>query len=81
MSAVAEDIAGHRPVAVATSDLAVSIPSGWDAGSWSDRTQRTGRSAGRGPTPRSRTMPRLLAAGRSEVLTYGPDGVSAAARA
>ena len=72
---MADDIAAHRPVAVATV-IAHPDPVGWDAGWWSrpDSASRA-RSVRRAPTPPSPTMRRgLLAAGRSEVLTYGPDG-------
>ena len=74
LGAVAEDIAGHRPVAVAT--VISHVDPVW-----------VGRRLVVGPHARHGTLgsPRadaavaddaagLLAAGRSEVLTYGPDG-------
>ena len=74
LKAVAEDIAGHRPVAVAT--VISHVDPDW-----------VGRRLVVGPDSTSGSLgsPRadaavaddaagLLAAGRSEVLTYGPDG-------
>ena len=72
---MADDIAAHRPVAVAT--VIAHVDPGWVGRRLVVRT-RLGvavRSVRRAPTPPSPTTPRgLLAAGRSEVLTYGPDG-------
>jgi xanthine dehydrogenase accessory factor len=74
LSAVAEDIAGHRPVAVAT------VISHIDP-EWVGRRLVVGPDATHGSLGSARAdaavaddAAGLLAAGRSEVLTYGPDG-------
>jgi xanthine dehydrogenase accessory factor len=74
LGAVAEDIAGHRPVAVAT------VISHVDPG-WVGRRLVVGPHATHGTLGSTRAdaavaddAAGLLAAGRSEVLTYGPDG-------
>ena len=74
LSAVADDIAGHRPVAVAT------VISHIDP-DWVGRRLVVGPDATMGTFGSTRAdaavaddAAGLLAAGRSEVLTYGPDG-------
>ena len=74
LKAVADDIAGHRPVAVAT------VISHIDP-EWVGRRLVVGPDATHGTLGSTRAdaavaddAAGLLAAGRSEVLTYGPDG-------
>ena len=74
LGAVAEDIAGHRPVAVATVISHVDPE-------WVGRRLVVGPDATYGSLGSTRAdaavaddAAGLLAAGRSEVLTYGPDG-------
>ena len=74
LGAVAEDIAGHRPVAVATVISHVDPE-------WVGRRLVVGPDATHGSLGSTRAdaavaddAAGLLAAGRSEVLTYGPDG-------
>jgi len=74
LGAVAEDIAGHRPVAVATVISHVDPE-------WVGRRLVVGPDASHGSLGSTRAdaavaddAAGLLAAGRSEVLTYGPDG-------
>ena len=74
LGAVAEDIAGHRPVAVATVISHVDPE-------WVGRRLVVGPGATHGSLGSTRAdaavaddAAGLLAAGRSEVLTYGPDG-------
>ncbi len=74
LGAVAEDIAGHRPVAV------VTVISHVDP-EWVGRRLVVGPDATHGSLGSARAdaavaddAAGLLAAGRSEVLTYGPDG-------
>ena len=74
LGAVAEDIAGHRPVAVATVIFHVDPE-------WVGRRLVVGPDATHGSLGSTRAdaavaddAAGLLAAGRSEVLTYGPDG-------
>jgi xanthine dehydrogenase accessory factor len=74
LKAVADDIAGHRPVAVAT------VISHIDP-DWVGRRLVVGPAATHGTLGSTRAdaavaddAAGLLAAGRSEVLTYGPDG-------
>ena len=74
LKAVAEDIAAHRPVAVAT------VISHVDPG-WVGRRLVVGPDSTHGSLGSARAdgavaddAAGLLAAGRSEVLTYGPDG-------
>ena len=74
LGAVAEDIAAHRPVAVATVISHVDPD-------WVGRRLVVGADAANGSLGSTRAdaavaddAAGLLAAGRSEVLTYGPDG-------
>ena len=74
LSAVADDIAGHRPVAVATVICHIDPD-------WVGRRLVVGPDATMGTFGSTRAdaavaddAAGLLAAGRSEVLTYGPDG-------
>ena len=74
LKAVADDVAGHRPVAVATVIAHVDA-------AWVGRRLVVGPDSANGSLGSTRAdaavaddAAGLLAAGRSEVLTYGPDG-------
>ena len=75
LEAIADDIAAHRPTAVAT---VIAHPDPRWIGRRLVIGQRRGRrdrSARRGPTPRSpTTRAACLPPGRTTVLSYGPDG-------
>ena len=74
LGAVADDIAAHRPVAVATV-IAHPDPAAWGGGSIIGEPTATGSlGSARADDAVADDARGLLAAGRTAVLSYGPDG-------